>query len=266
MKIGFLILLFVLGAAMGSFACCMARRMREREMHRKKPGKWSVCMKCKKRLKWYDNIPIISWLVLGGRCRYCKAKIGAAEILAEVMTAVAFVVVGMKIDIMTAGAIEWGVLALELALMVILTLLAVYDGMWGELPSICLTLSVVCAIMIVILQQWSLFLVGKFTYEGIGNILGAVIVLAVLYLVLYLVSKGKWVGSGDWILGLAIALVIGEPWLATIILMLSNLLGFFMALPKAIKKKEKKVYFGPFMIVAFIMVLAFSEPLMGLIK
>lgn len=266
MKIEFLVLLFVLGAAMGSFACCMARRVREKEKGRKKLGKWSVCMKCKKRLKWYDNIPILSWLMLGGKCRYCRTKIGVAEILAELFTAVAFVVVGMKIDIMTAGAMEWIAMGLELVLMVMLIFLAVYDGMWGELPSLCLTLSVICAIMIIILQQWSLFLVGRFDYGGIGEIIGSVVIISGLYLGLYLVSRGKWVGSGDWILGLPMALVLGKPWLAVIMLMVANMTGFIVALPGAVKNKQKKIYFGPFMVVAFMVVWALAEPLMGLIK
>ncbi len=37
-------------------------------------GQWSVCMHCHKRIKWYDNVPIVSWLVLRGRCRNCHEK------------------------------------------------------------------------------------------------------------------------------------------------------------------------------------------------
>lgn len=47
-------------------------------------------MHCRKRIKWYDNIPIISWLVLRGKCRYCHKKIGIADFLSEIGMAVAF--------------------------------------------------------------------------------------------------------------------------------------------------------------------------------
>ena len=57
--------------------------------------------------------------MLGGKCRYCKTKIGAAEILAEILGAAAFVIVGLKIDFMMAGVMEWGIFTLELVLMVI---------------------------------------------------------------------------------------------------------------------------------------------------
>ena len=81
-----MVFLFIFGAAFGSFACCQVWRIRKKDK-----AKWSHCMHCKYQLQWYDNIPIISWLSLGGKCRKCKKKIGYAEILAEVGLAVAFV-------------------------------------------------------------------------------------------------------------------------------------------------------------------------------
>ena len=68
METVFLVGLFILGACFGSFLCCQARRLRIKDKHGKKSvkklGSRSVCLHCKAKLKWYDNIPIISWLIL----------------------------------------------------------------------------------------------------------------------------------------------------------------------------------------------------------
>ena len=90
------------------------------------------------------------------------------------------------------------------------------------------------------------------------DIIGSVLILGGLYLALYLVSKGKWVGDGDWILGTILALVLGTPWLALITLFVANLTACLVMAPIVKKNRHQKIYFGPFMIIAFIIVLSFS--------
>ena len=74
-----------MGAGLGSFACCQAWRIRKHDKSAR-----SHCMNCDYQLKWYDNIPILSWLMLGGKCRKCRKSIGVAEIAAEVGLAAVF--------------------------------------------------------------------------------------------------------------------------------------------------------------------------------
>jgi leader peptidase (prepilin peptidase)/N-methyltransferase len=50
----------------------------------------SACPKCKHGIAFYDNLPVLSWLILGGRCRYCKTKISARYVFIELLTAVLF--------------------------------------------------------------------------------------------------------------------------------------------------------------------------------
>src|SRR3954463_12584023 len=50
----------------------------------------SFCPECEKTIAWYDNIPVISYLVLGGRCRACKAQIPARYLVVEIATGAAF--------------------------------------------------------------------------------------------------------------------------------------------------------------------------------
>ena len=69
-------------------------------------------------------------------------------------------------------------------------------------------------------------------------------------------------GDGDWILGLALGLALGDSWLALILLFLANFIGSMIMLPK----KQKKIAFGPFLVVAFIIVITFAEFLSGFLS
>jgi leader peptidase (prepilin peptidase) / N-methyltransferase len=81
------IFLFILGTIVGSFLnVCIVRLPQEKSVVR--PG--SHCVACGKPIAWYDNIPLISWMVLGGKCRSCKAKISFRYWLVELVTGLIF--------------------------------------------------------------------------------------------------------------------------------------------------------------------------------
>lgn len=288
----FLVFAFVLGACLGSFLCCQARRLRLRELadtdisprphshssraksahsprtkttsarakHPATLGPRSVCLSCGRPLRWYDNIPILSWLILRGRCRSCHAKIGLAEPLSELGLALAFVLLSLGFDPTAATALAWVELIVTLIFTAILAFLAIYDGLYGELPSLCLTFSIICAIIIVILKQWSLFSVDSFSPNLILMPLGSVALLGGVYLILYLVSRGRWVGDGDWLLGLALGLALSSPWLALITLFLANALACLVSLPAMLKPHQSapRIHLGPFLVAAFVLTQAFA--------
>ncbi|MBR3122485.1 prepilin peptidase [Candidatus Saccharibacteria bacterium] len=264
MQIGFLILLFILGACIGSFLCCSARRLHFRQAEHRSLGKRSVCLSCHHQLKWYDNLPIISWILLKGKCRKCHQKIGLAEFLSEVGTAFAFVALGATIDIETAGLLAWLTFASTVMLAIVLIFLAIFDGLYGELPTLFLILAIICGFVILILKECLFFTLYPLS-ELIWQPILSTLILGGLYLVLYLISKGKWVGDGDWLLGTAIGLALFNPWLAVITLFVSNTLAFFVMYPKSKKNRRFKIYFGPFLVVAFIIVCSLSDQLLSLI-
>jgi len=78
------ILVFIFGAIAGSFLNVCIYRLPKGESI-VSPG--SHCPKCKKPIRWYDNIPILSYLILRGRCRFCKAPISPRYIIVELITA-----------------------------------------------------------------------------------------------------------------------------------------------------------------------------------
>ena len=195
MNIFLMAVAFVVGAALGSFACCQVWRLRLRDR-----SKWSHCLSCGARLSWYDNIPIVSWLALRGSCRRCRAKIGCWELVSELVMGVVFAILmwwflerwdlgvwGSMGDLVGGQAIRYWLMAICLAFLSVgLMIVLIYDARWKEMPTKVLIFCIVCAIMWVILKQWSLFAVGKFSWDELLN-LGGALLLIVEFVLLFFV-------------------------------------------------------------------------------
>ena len=89
MEILYLTLFFIFGSIMGSFFYVMAVRVIKGESILRPR---SHCEKCGHILKWYELIPIISFLIQGGKCRNCKTKLNIGYIFMEICTGVLFAV------------------------------------------------------------------------------------------------------------------------------------------------------------------------------
>src|SRR6202008_4814993 len=101
-----LVLEFVLGAAMGSFLnVCIYRIPLEKSILW--PG--SHCGSCYQAVRWYDNLPLLSYWLLRGRCRHCRASFSVRYFFIELLTAVGFAVIFYLEAILNVG--QWPVLA-----------------------------------------------------------------------------------------------------------------------------------------------------------
>ena len=279
MIVGFYVLMFVIGACFGSFLCCQARRLhiytspkhktsaksksstKTKKTDTENLGHRSICLHCSYQLKWYDNLPIISWLILRGKCRHCHKKIGLAELLSELGLGIAFLLLSLSINPFLITPLEWTIFIVTLMLTIVLSFLAIYDGLYGELPSYYLITSIILASILLVLKIIAALSIAPFTINIILNPFFSVIILGGLYLTLYLVSKGKWVGDGDWLLGLAIGLALASPWLALITLFLANLLACLVMYRTVKTNRKARIHLGPFLVAAFVIVYAFSAPL-----
>jgi len=100
-----------LGLCLGSFLNVVIYRIPRRKSLRS--PLWSACPACRRRISWYDNIPILSFILLGGRCRHCAVPIATRYVTIEAMTAI---VVLMLLDAFLIGHTRLGLSASEFGL------------------------------------------------------------------------------------------------------------------------------------------------------
>ena len=264
------VLLGIFGLLFGSFAGASVWRLRARQLvEDKKAGEEvdraeydrlvpltkpsftkdrSRCLHCGHTLAWYDLLPLVSWLQLRGKCRYCRTPIGRFEPLMEVMVAGYFVASYLLWPIPLTNGFELIQFGLWLAIGVGLAILFAYDQKWFLLPDV-VTFSLVALAGIFAAIEVAQ---APDRLVAVWNVVGAVAVLSGVYLTLWWVSKGRWVGFGDVKLGLVLALLLGDWRLAFIALFAANLIGCLVILPgllTGVLTRTARVPFGPFLIV-----------------
>jgi len=252
------------GAVVGSFACCQAWRIYYRAEKKKDPGKFSVCLHCKKQLKWFDKVPIVSWLMLRGKCRYCHKRIGRAEIAAEVGGAAASAVLAMIYlspllygDFSTLAAVlQIALMVVAMIMLAIFIILSVYDSKWGELPTKLLYWAVGLGLAIWILTMLSHLVAGSFRWTEILSMAGAVAILALPCLVLYKMSDETLMGGGDWWLALSLSLLIGNWWLALWAMTFACLFASVFSVPTVIRTNRRTLHFAPYLVAGAFAVLS----------
>lgn len=273
----FLCFMFAIGAILGSFACCQAWRLRYRQEHKKSPGKRSVCLSCGHKLSATENIPILSWLILRGKCKKCGKKIGFAEILSEISLGTTFLTLGFSIwpeilvlrEFSLSALIYFSLLLILAICLVLMWILMIYDAKWGELPTALLVVLDILAVVYLLLKVTHIAVSGNISvdlYPLIHNTLLSAVLLSGIYFLLYRISGERLVGGGDWILALGIAILIGHWWLAIIVLFLSNLAASIYGLIKKKTTGKSVIHFGPFLVSAFAIVFLFQSFFMNLLS
>ena len=241
-----IIILFILGSIAGSYLMASVWRIREFDEKKSKSpsalNDYSRCLNCGYRLKWYDLIPIFSWVSLGGKCRKCQHQIGCSELFSEVFVGLIFALTFVFWPFGDGLALlNLFRLSIWFSFVLCSMVLFLYDLKWQELPSVLLYALI------------GLGAVFAMTFNFPAAVLSA-LVLGGIYFILYYLSKGAWVGDGDGYLGFALGLVLGDWRLAFIGLFLANLIGLVAVLPSLINKKataSTQVALGPLLIMGF---------------
>ena len=275
--------LAVLGLLFGSFAGASVWRLRARqlvadkaageqvsgkEFKRLKPlthtpvmKDRSRCLSCGYTLRWYDLIPLVSWLSLKGRCRSCHKKIGSFEPLMELGVAAFFVASYLFWPTLLNNPLEIMLFVTWLLAGIGLAVLFAYDARWYLLPNSVSYTVIALGVVSVIVRGF----IREDWVTTLGNTLGAVAVLSGIYLVLYLISKGRWIGFGDIKLGLALGLLLADWQLALLALFTANLIGCLVVIPFMITKRlsrTSQVPFGPFLILGMMLAQFFGSAIL----
>src|SRR3989344_7600434 len=198
------LIFFGLGLIIGSFLNVVIFRLNTNRSF----GGRSACMSCQKTLHWYELLPVLSFLVLRGRCLGCKTKISAQYPLIEFITGVVFAALYLKLEdafLFTPNAfiVAYAFYAATFSLLIVI---AVYDIKHKIIPD---SLSL-------LLGALTLFGIFFFNIDDVrlfyphlptlSQFLSGFI-LAAPFALLWLVSSGRWMGLGD------AKLAVGLGWL-----------------------------------------------------
>jgi prepilin signal peptidase PulO-like enzyme (type II secretory pathway) len=217
----------------------------------------SMCPNCKHQLGFWDLIPVISWLSLKGRCRYCNKPISIQYPVVELTTTIVFVLsylfwpYGFDTPYLYVYFITW------LVVIIGLIALAVYDIKWMILPD-----KIVWPLTVIVLISFIIQIFTGRPYADIPQVALAGVIGGGIFWILFQISGGKWIGGGDVKLGFLIGLILVQPQLVILQLFIASLLGTLFALPFLVSKKLKassKIPFGPFLIASAIIVMLFGQ-------
>ncbi len=240
--------LLIIGLILGSFVNAAVWRLKNKKdllLGR------SECTRCHHKLAWHDLIPVLSWISLKGKCRYCHKKISPQYPLVELGVAAYFVASLAFWPFGFDGPLELMRFGIWLLAGVPLSILFIYDLRWLILPDKLTIPLIALGVAMAIVHGLQATSAAVFALD----LLGSLAILSGFYLVLYLVSQGKWVGLGDVKLGAALALLLCDWRLALIAFFMANLIGTFVTIPAMALKKIKRsshIPFGPFLIVGFV--------------
>lgn len=227
------IVIFILGLVVGSFLNCVIYRLEKGKSFLK--GR-SFCPHCSHQLQWLDLIPILSFFILKGRCRYCQRKISWQYPLIEIATGLLFLLI-FNFQFSTSIYI----------IACFLIIIFVYDlKHYLILDKVIYPAVVIAAV---------------FNFSNWSSALGT----AGFFLAIVLLSKGKWMGVGDIKLAFLMGLMLGFPDIL-VALFLAFMTGAIIGIGLIFwgkKTLKSEVPFGPFLIGGTLIALFWGERLIN---
>ena len=230
---------FIVGCVMGSFFHLVATRL-SNDQSIIRPG--SHCPRCQHFLKWYENIPIVSYLCLRGRCRCCHSKIPISYLIVEIVTGLLYAVsyhsFGFGFELLVALIFVSSlviVIVSDIEYMIILDEVLVF-----------------ATLVIALLYIFGLGLedAAYHIYSGIGAFVA-------MWLIKWLGDKAfhkESLGGGDIKLMFLFGMVLGLP-MSICTIFLATFIAFPVALIILFSDKENIIPFGPFLSMAAILIM-----------
>lgn len=239
-------LVFIFGLIIGSFLNCVIYRFEKKESFLK--GR-SYCPQCKHGLRWYDLIPILSYILLLGKCRYCKKTISLQYPLVELATGLLFLAVFNP---------EHTVRTFYLLLTnCFLIIIFVYDLRHYIIPD-----KVIFPAIGVSLAYISFLLfTGDYSLSQFLNMIYSGFWPAFFFLSLFVISQGKWLGFGDVKLAFFMGILLGFPKILVALFLafsIGGIIGVGLIIAR-IKKIKSELPFAPFLIVGIYLAMFWGQ-------
>lgn len=243
-----LAIFFVVGLAVGSFLNVLVYRLNIAEtlvLDRSK------CPHCKKMIRWYDNIPVLSFILLGMRCRDCKKKISWQYPIVEIATGVLFLLIGAKF-FSPADATAWTLTIYYLGAVSALLAILVYDFLYMEIPGLVLWPALAWTIAFNLYFDWEKTNLGNDVFS-IATYSGTLAAFAafMFFFILVSVSKEKWMGIGDAYLAILLGFITGWPQILLAMFLaffIGSIYGIILIISKK-KTMKSQIPFAPFLVL-----------------
>ncbi len=243
---------FLFGLIAGSFLNCVIYRLELKEFKKEKKSPFkgrSFCPNCRHILSWQDLVPVFSWLFLKGKCRYCSKKISVQYPLVEIITALLFFFIFRFLNFEISLLFIFWIL-----ISCFLIIIFVFDLKHYIIPDRIIYLAIAITLF------YQLFITY---YQGFGNLnyFISAFIASSFFLVIVLLSRGKWMGGGDVKLAFFMGLFLGFPRI-TIALFSSFFIGAIIGIILILFKKKgfkSEVPFGPFLIIGTYIALFWGE-------
>ncbi len=250
------ILVFFIGICLGSFAnVCIYRLPKNKQII---TGR-SFCPKCKKTIKWLDNIPLISFLLLNGKCRKCHKPIPLRYFIIELINGIGFLLIYLNFNnYLTIIFLSVLFLLYLIIFFIDLKHFIIPDGLNFGIMAL--------AIFKNFLPNFNASFIHDINQSIIGGIVGYLSIWIIIYLY-RVIKKIEGMGLGDAKLMTGIGLLFGWQSIP-FVLFISAVLGLVFATPSLITKKKNlrsKIPFGPFIITACFIYFLYGDFLYSLI-
>jgi len=255
------ILIFLTGLIIGSFLNCLIYRLEKKENFLK--GR-SYCPHCHHQLNWLDLIPILSFIFLKGKCRYCGKKISFQYPLVEISTALIFLLIlNFQFSILNQFLIFNFQTLINLTYFLVIScfliVIFVYDFKHYIIPD----KIIYPAIAVALIFNFQFLISNQFLIfkSSILSALGA----AAFFLTIVLISRGKGMGGGDVKLAFLMGLILSWPNIL-LALFFAFVTGAIMGTGLIIAGKKtlkSQVPFGPFLVLGTFIALFWGDKIIN---
>lgn len=255
------LILFILGLCVGSFLNVVVYRETKetglaKKINYEKKSLWrkmrswlplwvfgrSFCDHCRKDIPWYDNVPILSYIFLGGKCRFCGRKISFQYPLFEILTAAEFVWLYWLLSRLSffgrwEGFHSFVLLGYWFFIFSISLVISIIDLKINIIPDVILLPTIIISFL-------RLFITGQWEFLLTAFLSG------LFFLSLFFLTRGRGLGFGDVKLGFLMGLVLGWRQRVLVAIFLAFLTGAMVGVMLILtgkKTRKSAIAFGPFL-------------------
>ena len=246
----FFLLSIILGGIWGSFANVCIHRI---PLNQSVAVKRSYCPNCGKTIKWFDNIPLISFILLRGKCRVCNKKISSQYFLVELLSVLSFLLIYYLFGI--------SITSLLFAILSIFFIIIFFIDLKHFIIPNTLTFPLMA---IGFIKSFDPNLNTSIFPNYLNSLLGGIIGYLIIWTIIYLYKKFRNIegmGLGDAKLLSAIGFWFG--WISLpFIIFISSLVALLVVAPSLVNKSKKmssEIPFGPYIVIGCILFISFSN-------